>query len=107
MHSWSNRYLVYLLILGAALFSIGYNYYTNQTMLSELPANLILSSPQEVKLASSVPNLHLSAKRQVFSPVELRRADLAMGMVDQEAQPQSSPLLDKVLFVPKKFKQQA
>ncbi|MGV3739886.1 MAG: hypothetical protein ACO1N3_01145 [Gammaproteobacteria bacterium] len=111
MNIWSKRYLICLFILGIALFSMGYYYYVTQTKnnISALDpfSDLALVSLNEAKLPSTIPSIRLNAKHHVFLPIELRRANLVLGMTDQDALPEATPLLDKVLFVPKKFKHQS
>ena len=108
MYFWSKRYWIILLSLSLSLFlfSLGYQYAIHSKNggasgdpVSELQTPFL----QEVKLPSSVPNFRLASKRHAFLPVDLRRADLVLGMNDQEERPNVSPVLDKVLFVPKKF----
>lgn len=111
MNIWSKRYLIGLFISGIALFSMGYHYYVTQTKnnrsVLDPSADLTLVSLQEAKLPSAIPSFRLNAKHQVFLPIDLRRANLVLGMADPEAPPEATPLLDKVLFVPKKFKHQS
>lgn len=62
----------------------------------------LLTSSIDIQMPSAIPNMYLAAKRHTFSVIDLRRVDLLVDM-----QPESDlliqPLLDSVLFVPKKF----
>lgn len=110
MHTWINCRLIVLLILGVILFGMGYQYalhFKNQNVYVALESDVNPPFLQEVKLPSTVPNFRLASKRHAFLPVELRRADLVLGMNDQDTSPKVAPVLDKVLFVPKKFKRKS
>ncbi|MCX7090098.1 MAG: hypothetical protein NTU48_01415 [Legionellales bacterium] len=68
-----------------------------KTDLSDLPPTASVSIQP-----SQIPNMHLAAKHYAVSVVDLRRADLLLGM-PTEPVIFIKPLLDTVLFVPKKF----
>ncbi len=115
MHIWTDRYLIFLGIFGVVLsVGIGYQYALTSTtskkplQVCSRPASFAKTSwqdtqlPQDIQLQSVIPNFRLAASRHFFLPVDLRRAELQL-----EIQPDSAitfkPILDKVLFVPKKF----
>jgi len=68
-----------------------------KTNLSDLPPTTHASLQP-----SQIPNMYLAAKHHTFSVVDLRRADLLLG-TQTESVISIKPLLDTVLFVPKKF----
>lgn len=51
---------------------------------------------------SQIPNMYLAARHYAFSVVDLRRADLLLG-TQTKSIITIKPLLDTVVFVPKKF----
>lgn len=101
----TDRYLLLLGVIGIVL-SIGIGYQYAMTTLNHPPAKTCLAVPpsrlQDTALLSVVPNLKMAAQRQILLPIDLRRADLQMTP-DLASSPQALPVLDKVLFVPKKF----
>ena len=109
MHIWTDRYLIFLGIFGVVLsVGIGYQYALTSTTTKKplqfcsSPSSFAIASLQDTQLPSVIPNFRLAACRHLFLPVDLRRADLQL-----EIQPDSviisKPVLDTVLFVPKKF----
>lgn len=109
MHSRTDRYLIFLGIAGVFLSgSIGYQYALTSApplkphQFCSPPAYLAMKSLQDMQLPSVIPNFRMSARRHSFLPIDLRRADLQLDM-QPAVVPVTTPVLDKVLFVPKKF----
>lgn len=107
MQIWADRYLI-LLSIGVVILSIGMGYqFAKTTRLKQpIPQICTQSAPfflQTTQLPSVIPHFRVAAQRHVFLPIDLRRADLVLGM-RVEPEIMTPPLLDKVLFVPKKFK---
>ncbi len=63
---------------------------------------LLTRSSIDIQMPSAIPNMYLAAKRHTFSVIDLRRVDLLVDM-QSESDLLIQPLLDSVLFVPKKF----
>lgn len=106
MSIWQDRYLLFWGALGIIL-SIGIGYqYAMKFKLPKLSCQVPVSSPlpnlRYAQLPSVIPNLHLASKRHMFTIVDLRRADLMLGL-QREPVMDFDPLVDKVVFTPKKF----
>lgn len=71
-----------------------------QSIAAKPPIVQAQSSP---RLLSVIPNLHLAATRQRLLPIELRRSHLALLATEIDQEDATSPLMDKVLVVPKVF----
>lgn len=106
MPIWRDRYLLFLGALGIVLsIGIGYQYAMKIQVFKlscHVPASSLVPNLRHAQLPSVIPNLHLAAKRHLVTVVDLRRADLMLGS-QGEPDLNLDPLLDKVVFAPKKF----
>ena len=109
-HGNSDEWL--LIGLGLAVvvlsISIGYQWGPNITKtkhyfeVSDCARGHVGTSLHRIRLPSAIPNFRVAAQRHLFLPVDLRKADLQLSIQTDTAL-LSEPLLDKVLYVPKKF----
>jgi hypothetical protein len=109
MHSRTDRYLIFLGIAGVVLSAgIGYQYALTATttirphLFCSRPSSLAMKSLRDTQLPSVIPNFRIAARRHLFLPIDLRRADLQLD-IQSDSATMTTPVLDKVLFVPKKF----
>ena len=98
----TSRYLMLVGKIGFVL-SIGMGYQLlKPAVCPPVASSFAMQSLQDMQLPSVISNFRLAAKRHLFFPVDLRRADLLLG-IQPDSDKMVMPVLDKVLYVPKKF----
>ena len=106
----SDKWLLMGLGLAVVVLSISFGYqwapYITKTKhyfeVSDCARDHVSVSLHRIRLPSAIPNFRVAAQRHLFLPVDLRKADLQLSIQSDTAL-LSEPLLDKVLYVPKKF----